>query len=99
MGGGAVGRLRGIEMAEDEAPLKSVGEVVLSLYYDLIARVCAGVPFILLLLNHLAEQLKRLTSAMGASGTVLLVVLFGYLLGLLLTPLAGSIAVPIQLLL
>jgi len=86
-------------MAEDEAPLKSVGEVVPSLYYDLIARVCAGVPFVLLLVNYQAEKLKPLTSIMGASGTVLLVVLFGYLLGLLLTPLAGSIAGPIQLLL
>lgn len=86
-------------MAEDEPPLKSVGEVVPSLYYDLIARVCAGVPFVLLLVNYQAEKLKPLTSTMGASGTVLLVVLFGYLLGLLLTPLAGSIAGPIQLLL
>jgi hypothetical protein len=86
-------------MAEDEAPLKSFGEVIPSLYYDLIARVCAGVPFILLLVNQQAEKLKPLTSAVGASGTVLLMVLFGYLLGLLLTPLGGSLAGPIQLLL
>jgi hypothetical protein len=53
------------EMAEDEAPLKSVGEVVPSPYYDLIARVCAGVPFVLLLVNQQAEKLKPLTSAVG----------------------------------
>lgn len=86
-------------MGEDEAPLDNVGEVVPSLYYDLIARVCAGVPFILLLVKNQTEGLNPLTKAVGASGTVLLVVLFGYLLGLLLTPLAGSFAAPIQLLL
>jgi hypothetical protein len=86
-------------MAEDGGPLKSFGEVIPSVYYDLIARVCAGVPFILFLVNQQAEKLKPLTSAVGASGTVLLMVLFGYLLGLLLTPLGGSLAGPIQLLL
>ena len=84
-------------MAEGDLDLKSAGEIVPSLYYDLIARVCAGVPFVLLLVYWKQKDLGGLISMFGASGAALLVVLFGYLAGLLATPLAGLFAGPIQL--
>src|SRR5271169_1020645 len=86
-------------MAEDGLDLKSAGEIIPSLYYDLIARVCAGVPFVLLLVYWNEEDVRGLSSMFGSSGAALLVVLFGYLAGLLLTPLSGLFAGPIQLLL
>src|SRR5579862_2372823 len=71
-------------MADDSGPLLSVGQLVPGVYYDLIARVCAGVPFLVLLLWEDRYSLKDL--APNAWVGFLLLMGAGYLAGLLLTP-------------
>ena len=73
-------------MPDESAPLQSVSKLVPSVYYDLIARVCAGVPFLALLLWAQRESLRDLVS--NAWIGFLLLLGAGYLAGLLLTSLS-----------
>jgi hypothetical protein len=70
-------------MAEESGPLEALGKIVPSMYYDLIARVCSGLPFLVALLWDRKDMIGELTwvkliLALGA----------GYIAGLLLTPLS-----------
>jgi|ERR1700722_6978187 hypothetical protein len=71
-------------MAEESgSTLGAVSKVVPSIYYDLIARVCAGVPFLVVLLwphRNLFGEItwSKLAILLGA----------GYVVGMLLTPLS-----------
>jgi hypothetical protein len=73
-------------MADESGAFQSVGKVVPSVYYDLIARVCAGVPFLALLLWAQRESFKDLVSSAWIGFILLLGA--GYLAGLLLTSLS-----------
>jgi hypothetical protein len=71
-------------MAEEPGGLGGIGNLIPSLYYDLIARVCAGVPFLGVLLWDYRGKFgsvtwSKLTLLLGA----------GYVLGLILTPLSA----------
>jgi hypothetical protein len=68
---------------EDSGGLANIGTIVPSLYYDLIARVCSGVPLLVVLfwdhLHILGEiSWSKLPLLLGA----------GYIVGLALTPLS-----------
>jgi hypothetical protein len=71
-------------MADESGPLEAMGKILPGIYYDLIARVCAGVPFLVALLWERKQEFGgltwvRLTLLLGA----------GYVAGLLLlTPLS-----------
>lgn len=88
-------------MAEESGALHSVGKLVPSIYYDLIARVCAGVPFLTLLLWTQRDSFKDLVT--NAWIGFLLLLGAGYLVGLLLTPLSlvwsALIGLPIRIIL
>lgn len=73
-------------MADEPDSLKSVAELIPSLYYDLIARICAGVPFLALLLSAQKDSMNRLVpdSVVG----LILLLGAGYVVGFLLTPLS-----------
>jgi hypothetical protein len=73
-------------MADESGPLPSLGNVIPSLYYDLIARVCSGVPFLVLLLWAQRQSFENLVSKSWIGFFLLLGA--GYLAGLLLTPLS-----------
>jgi hypothetical protein len=70
-------------MAEETGGFEGLGKVIPSIYYDLIARVCAGVPF-------LAVLLWDERTAFGDPTWSKLALLFGagYVAGLVLTPLS-----------
>jgi hypothetical protein len=78
-------------MAEDSGVLESLGKVIPSMYYDLIARVCVGVPFLVMLLWNPDISLDEITWEK-------LVLLFGagYITGLVLTSLT-FVFVPVDL--
>jgi len=75
-------------MAEGSEGLKEVGSVIPSVYYDLIARVGSGAPFIVLLMWDARDRLSWLENVVGSAGIILLVLMTGYIVGLLLTPVA-----------
>jgi hypothetical protein len=70
-------------MADDPGALEGLGKIIPSVYYDLIARVGSGVPFLAVLLwGHRGSfgevTWAKLTLVLGA----------GYIVGLVLTPLS-----------
>jgi hypothetical protein len=70
-------------MADDTGALEGLGKIIPSVYYDLIARVGSGVPFLAVLLwGHRSSfgevTWAKLTLVLGA----------GYIVGLVLTPLS-----------
>lgn len=71
-------------MSEDTDLPTKLGSIIPCLYYDLIARVCAGVPLLVLLL----WQQREFFAPLGDSPPVALLLLLGagYIVGLLLTP-------------
>ncbi len=71
-------------MSEDADLPTKLGSIIPSLYYDLIARVCAGVPLLVLLL----WQQRELFAPLGDSPSVAFLLLLGagYIAGLILTP-------------
>jgi hypothetical protein len=71
-------------MSEDADLPTKLSSVIPSLYYDLIARVSAGVPLLALLL----WQQRELFAPLGRSPSVAFLLLLGagYIAGLLLTP-------------
>jgi len=71
-------------MSEDADLPTKLASVIPSLYYDLIARVCAGVPLLALLF----WQQRQLFAPLGRSPSVAFLLLLGagYIAGLLLTP-------------
>jgi hypothetical protein len=76
-------------MAEESESLKSVGGLIPSVYYDLIARVFAGVPLIALMAWVPAEpHFWRLELGLGELVEIILILGAGYIVGLLLTPLS-----------
>lgn len=84
-------------MSDDQPPLKAIGEVIPSVYYDLIARVAAGVPFVLLgacEANGIAHQWK---DTVGTTGLLLLMLVGSYLVGLLLSSFSGIFDLPVRL--
>jgi hypothetical protein len=74
-------------MAEDSAPLVSLAQLIPSVYYDIIARVCAGVPFLVTLLWSQKDKVAKL--ALSPWVGFLLLLGAGYLTGLVLT--SGSL--------
>ena len=70
-------------MAEEPGVLEGLGKIIPSIYYDLIARVCAGVPFLTVLLW---DQRSKFGDITWAKLTLLLGA--GYVVGLVLTPLS-----------
>jgi hypothetical protein len=74
-------------MGEESGSLKSVADLIPSFYYDLIARVSVGVPFLALLLWKERDSLKGLLPP-DSWVAFLLLAGAGYLAGLLLTPLS-----------
>jgi hypothetical protein len=87
-------------MAEELESPKSLIGLVPNLYYDLIARVCAGVPFLALLLWSQKDSLKGLVPDNWVG--FLLLTGAGYLSGLLLTPFSlvwSVVILPLQFLL
>ena len=88
-------------MADESGPLGSLSQLIPSVYYDLIARVCAGAPFLVLLLWEDKGSLRDLAS--NAWVGFLLLMGAGYLAGLVLTPLSFFwnvlIGLPIQIML
>ncbi len=70
-------------MAEEPGVLEGLGKVIPSIYYDLIARVCAGVPFLAVLLWECRTALGEMTWA-----KLILLLGAGYVVGLVLTPLS-----------
>jgi hypothetical protein len=83
-------------MSEGPEGLKDVGSVIPSVYYDLIARIGPGVPLVILLAWDSKNELSWLEDVLGSAGVILLVIMAGYLVGLLLTPASGVLcAIPI----
>jgi hypothetical protein len=70
-------------MANDSGPLVELGKVIPSIYYDLIARVGAGVPFLVILFWDRKEFFSDPSWA-----KIGLLVGAGYVTGLLLTPIS-----------
>jgi hypothetical protein len=70
-------------MPEEPNPLHSLAELIPTAYYDLIARVCAGAPLLVLLLWG-RRELSDYFPPKGGAGFLLLLGA-GYLAGLLLT--------------
>jgi hypothetical protein len=79
-------------MSEDSGPLTEIAKVVPSVYYDLIARVSAGTPFLVTLLWPYRENYGELTWE-----KLLLLLGAGYIVGLLLTALS-VLWLPVELL-
>ena len=75
-------------MAENAAPLKEMGGLIPSVYYDLIARISPGVPFIVILLWDSGQELSNFKELIGSTGLFLLLVAMGYLAGLFLQSLS-----------
>jgi hypothetical protein len=73
----------GETVAEETGALESLGKVIPSIYYDLIARVCAGVPFLIVLLWQYRETFGEITWA-----KLTLLIGAGYVVGLVLTSLS-----------
>ncbi|MEA2561408.1 MAG: hypothetical protein QOH06_2912 [Acidobacteriota bacterium] len=71
-------------MSEDVDLPTKLGSVISSLYYDLIARVCAGVPLLALLFWQRREFFTLLVHSPAVAFLLLLGA--GYIAGLLLTP-------------
>ena len=71
-------------MADEGGSLKSIADIVPNVYYDLIARVCSGVPFLILVLWSDKDSFKDVMPDTGAN--LLLLIGAGYLTGMLLTP-------------
>jgi hypothetical protein len=71
-------------MPDESGPLLSLAQLLPSVYYDLIARVCAGVPFLALVLWTKRQSLDGLVSSSWVGFLLLLGA--GYIVGLLLTP-------------
>lgn len=80
-------------MAEEAGALQELGKVIPSIYYDLIARVCSGIPFLAILLWERIDAFGELTWV-----KLTLLVGAGYVAGLLLTPLS-RLWLPLELLL
>jgi hypothetical protein len=70
-------------MADDTGALEGLGKIIPSAYYDLIARVCSGVPFLAILLWEHRGSFGDVTWA-----KLTLVLGVGYIVGLVLTPLS-----------
>jgi len=69
-------------MAEESGALQTLGKVIPSIYYDLIARVCARVPFLVMLLWDRKDSFGEITWVKLA-----LLLGAGYVAGLVLTTL------------
>jgi hypothetical protein len=70
-------------MADDSGALDGLGKIIPSIYYDLIARVCAGVAFVTVLLWDHRSLLGDVTWA-----KITLLLGAGYIVGLVITPLS-----------
>lgn len=74
-------------MAEESGSLSSLGKLIPSVYYDLIARICPGVGFLLALLWHKIHIFDGLVSNAWIAFFILLGA--GYIAGLVLTALSS----------
>ncbi|MBZ5525676.1 MAG: hypothetical protein LAP21_25930 [Acidobacteriia bacterium] len=83
-------------MPEESSPAKDLGSVIPSFYYDLIARVSAGVPFLVVLLLDDKACFKPPDPSVGA---ILALAFGGYLVGLILSSFSGVFLALIKLVL
>jgi len=85
-------------MAEESGSLSSLGQLIPSVFYDLIARVCPGVAFLVALFWHKRHAIEHLVHNAWVGFFLLLGA--GYIAGLLLTTLSllwtVLIGLPIQ---
>ncbi|SRR5260370_16091641 len=81
-------------MPEEGLPLKEIGSVIPSVYYDLIARVTAGAPFAVVLLDSNHAKLTEMEPMIGKAGILLMLLLGSYLVGMLLTPISSIFELP-----
>lgn len=85
-------------MAEHEGndKLSTLGGIVPSVYYDLIARVCGGAPFLALVLSGQGDSLRKAADFLGTAGVMLGAVLGAYVIGMLLTAVSLIVCSPIN---
>ncbi|HEY6329316.1 MAG TPA: hypothetical protein VI756_08260 [Blastocatellia bacterium] len=77
------------DMAEESSsPLKEMGSLVPSVYYDVIARICPGALFVTVIIWDRTQAVKDLEEAIGVPILGLLILLVSYTAGLLLTVLS-----------
>lgn len=76
-------------MGELGIPFKEIGDLVPSVYYDLIARVSSGFPLVALILYEHKPAVQVLKELVGGGGIALVVLMMSYLVGILLTPLGN----------
>jgi hypothetical protein len=81
-------------MPDEGLPLKEIGSVIPTVYYDLIARVSAGAPFVIFLVYSNHTKMAEMDQLVGKAGILLLILLGGYLVGMLLTPISGIFELP-----